>query len=78
MTLFLLGVQLGSGILLLLYYRPSADEAYEAFSSSSRGVEFGWLVRNIHSWAANLLIAGGVRPSLQRASFSKPIENRVS
>ena len=57
MTLFLLGVQLGTGILLLLYYRPSADEAYESVQFIVTRVEFGWLVRNIHSWAANLLIA---------------------
>ena len=56
MTLFLLGVQLGTGILLLLYYRPSADEAYESVQFIVTRVEFGWLVRNIHSWAANLLI----------------------
>ena len=56
MTLFLLGVQLSTGILLLLYYRPSANEAYESVQFIVTRVEFGWLVRNIHSWAANLLI----------------------
>jgi cytochrome b6 len=56
MTLFLLGVQLGTGILLLLYYRPSATEAYESVQFIVTRVEFGWLIRNIHSWAANLLI----------------------
>ena len=30
MTLFLFGVQIFTGILLLLYYRPSASEAYES------------------------------------------------
>ena len=29
-TLFLFGVQVATGILLLLYYRPSASEAYES------------------------------------------------
>jgi cytochrome b6 len=56
MTLFLFGVQVGSGILLLLYYRPSATEAYESVQFIVTQVEFGWLVRNIHSWSANLLI----------------------
>ena len=28
-----------------------------ASSSSSRRCEFGWLIRNLHSWSANLLIA---------------------
>ena len=56
MTLFLFLVQVASGILLLLYYRPSADEAFESVQFIVTQVEFGWLVRNIHSWSANLLI----------------------
>lgn len=57
MTLFLVGVQVATGILLLLYYRPSAEEAYESVKFIVSEVQFGWLVRNIHSWSANLLIA---------------------
>ncbi len=56
MTLFLFMVQVASGILLLLYYRPSATEAFESVQFIVTQVEFGWLVRNIHSWSANLLI----------------------
>jgi cytochrome b6 len=56
-TLFLLGVQLATGILLLLYYRPSAEQAYESVQFIVTTVQFGWLVRNIHAWSANLLIA---------------------
>jgi cytochrome b6 len=55
-TLFLVGVQVATGILLLLYYRPSANEAYESVKFIVSQVEFGWLVRNVHSWSANLLI----------------------
>jgi len=57
MTLFLFCVQVCTGILLLLYYRPSAAEAYESVQFIVTKVEFGWLIRNIHSWSANLLIA---------------------
>jgi quinol-cytochrome oxidoreductase complex cytochrome b subunit len=57
MTLFLFGIQVATGILLLLYYRPSAAEAYESVQFIVTKVEFGWLIRNIHSWSANLLIA---------------------
>jgi cytochrome b6 len=56
MTLFLFAVQIFTGILLLLYYRPSAAEAYESVQFIVTQVEFGWLIRNIHSWSANLLI----------------------
>src|SRR6185503_12811028 len=55
-TLFLVGVQVATGVLLLLYYRPSAGEAYESVQFIVSQVEFGWLIRNIHSWSANLLI----------------------
>ena len=56
MTLFLFGVQVFTGILLLLYYRPSATEAYESVQFIVTQVPFGWLIRNVHSWSANLLI----------------------
>ena len=55
--MFLFGVQVFTGILLLLYYRPSAAEAYESVQFIVTQVEFGWLIRNVHSWSANLLIA---------------------
>jgi len=57
LTLFLFAVQVGTGILLLLYYRPSSAEAYESVQFIVTKVQFGWLIRNIHSWSANLLIA---------------------
>src|SRR5262249_4285750 len=56
-TLLLFAVQVFTRILLLLYYRPSAAEAYESVQFIVTQVEFGWLIRNIHSWSANLLIA---------------------
>jgi cytochrome b6 len=49
-------VQVVTGILLLLYYRPSAAEAFESIQFLMTEVEFGWLVRSIHSWSANLMI----------------------
>ena len=56
MTLFLFLVQVATGTLLLLYYRPSATEAFESVQYISTQVRFGWLVRSIHSWSANLMI----------------------
>ena len=49
-------IQVCTGILLLLYYRPSANEAFESVQYIMTRVQFGWLVRSIHSWAANLMI----------------------
>ena len=56
MTLFLFGIQVCTGILLLLYYRASADEAFESVRFLMTDVSFGWLIRSIHSWSANLMI----------------------
>jgi cytochrome b6 len=56
MSLFLFGIQVATGILLLLYYRPSADQAFESVQFIMTRVQFGWLVRSMHSWSANLLI----------------------
>ena len=55
-TLFLFGVQMITGVLLLLYYRPTVAEAFESVRFIMTRVEFGWLIRSIHSWSANLLI----------------------
>jgi cytochrome b6 len=55
-TLFLFLIQVVTGILLLLYYRASAGEAFESVQYIMTQVQFGWLVRSVHSWAANLMV----------------------
>ena len=55
-TLFLFIIQVLTGILLLLYYRPGANEAFESVQYIMTQVQFGWLIRSIHSWSANLMI----------------------
>jgi len=56
MTLFFFCVQVMTGILLMLYYRPSAEGAFESVGFIMTTVPFGWLVRSIHSWSANLMV----------------------
>ncbi|MGZ5493128.1 MAG: cytochrome b [Thermoanaerobaculia bacterium] len=56
MTLFFFLVQVGTGVLLMLYYRPSANEAFESIEFLVSTVPFGWLVRSIHAWSANLMV----------------------
>ena len=56
MTLFFFLVQVATGILLMLYYRPSADQAFESVEFIMTVVPFGWLIRSIHSWSANLMV----------------------
>ena len=55
-TLFLFMIQVGTGMLLLLYYKPGASEAFESVQYIMTRVQFGWLIRSIHSWSANLMI----------------------
>lgn len=56
LTMFFFIVQVLTGILLLMYYRPGADSAYESVRFIVSEVSFGWLIRSMHSWSANLMI----------------------
>lgn len=53
--LFFFVVQVFSGILLLVYYRPGA-EAYESVRQITCDIQFGWLIRSAHPWSANLMV----------------------
>ena len=55
-SLFLFIIQVLSGILLLMYYNADPDRAFESIRFLMSEVEFGWLVRSIHSWSANLMV----------------------
>lgn len=55
-SLLLFIIQIVTGILLLLYYKGSAELAFESVQFISAKVKFGWLIRSIHSWSANLFI----------------------
>ena len=76
LTLFLFTVQLCSGVLLLLYYRPSANEAFESVQNITNHVQFGWLVRSVHFLVGEpdgLLricshVQRGFRPSVPQAA----------
>jgi quinol-cytochrome oxidoreductase complex cytochrome b subunit len=60
LTLVLLGVLVASGILLLLYYRPSVEEAHRSVSTIMSEVPYGNLVRSVHVWSADLFVASMV------------------
>ncbi|MCH7808328.1 MAG: cytochrome bc complex cytochrome b subunit [Planctomycetes bacterium] len=48
--------QVLTGILLLIYYRPTPDEAHKSIQYITTEVHFGWLFRQIHAWGASLMI----------------------
>jgi cytochrome b6 len=56
LTLFFFIVQVVTGILLALYYKPSPDAAYESIQKIVNEVPYGWLIRSLHSWSANLMV----------------------
>jgi quinol-cytochrome oxidoreductase complex cytochrome b subunit len=55
MAVMLVGLLFLTGVLLLLTYQPSIDQAYASILILTREVPFGAWVRNIHHWSANLL-----------------------
>jgi menaquinol-cytochrome c reductase cytochrome b subunit len=55
-TLFLINLQFLTGILLLFYYVPTTDHAWNSIYYMMNDVYMGWLVRGIHFWSANILV----------------------
>ncbi|MEE8449463.1 MAG: cytochrome b N-terminal domain-containing protein [Thermodesulfobacteriota bacterium] len=55
-TFFMFLVLAVTGILLLMYYRPTTAEAYASVVYITNEVPFGWLIRGLHFWAGNLMI----------------------
>jgi quinol-cytochrome oxidoreductase complex cytochrome b subunit len=55
-ALFLFGIQVVTGTLLSLYYKPTPEAAYKSVQFITSDVSFGWLIRSIHHWTANLMI----------------------
>jgi len=55
-SLFLFIIQVVTGILLMMYYQPGIATSYESVRFVVVYVKFGWLIRSIHTWSANLMI----------------------
>ena len=48
---------MGTGILLMVYYTPAVDRAYDGMKDIAFVVPSGRVIRNIHRWAAHLMVA---------------------
>ena len=57
LLLVLLLLQFGTGTLLLLYYTPDPERAFESVQSVMWDVPFGWLIRLLHVHGASIAIA---------------------
>ncbi|MBI4585932.1 MAG: cytochrome b N-terminal domain-containing protein [Planctomycetes bacterium] len=45
-----------TGILLMIYYKPSIDQAYDSMLDIANVVPTGRLIRNVHRWAAHGMV----------------------
>ncbi len=57
---YLFLVQIVTGVLLTFYYVPTPEAAYESVQTITEQVRFGWYIRSVHKWAANLMIVAVV------------------
>lgn len=49
-------VQLITGVVLAMYYKPDPDKAYESIQAITNELTLGWLVRGMHRWGASVFI----------------------
>jgi len=56
-SLFLILLQLVSGVFMLFFYTPEPDKALQSIAYLSNEVTLGWLFRNMHRWISSLLLA---------------------
>lgn len=56
LALFFLFLEIGTGILLLAYYRPTAADAFHSMGVVLDEVRLGWLIHALHAWGADFLI----------------------
>jgi len=54
--LILFAVQAVTGVLLTFYYSSTPDTAWESVCRISEEVPFGWWIRSVHRWSANLMV----------------------
>jgi quinol-cytochrome oxidoreductase complex cytochrome b subunit len=76
-ALFLFLIQAATGTLLALYYKPTPEAAYDSIIAIMSNISFGWLIRSIHHWAANLMILFVALHLLRvffQAAFKRPRE----
>ena len=77
LALVMLVVQLVSGIWLAMYYKPDAEEAFRSVEFIMREVEWGWLIRYMHSTGASfffIIVYLHMYRGVMYGSFKKPRE----
>src|SRR5512136_937186 len=57
LSLLLFLIQVFTGALLLIYYKPDPQRAWDAVTFIKSNVPMGWLIQRIHALGANMMIA---------------------
>jgi len=55
-SFFLFISQVLTGMLLMVYYEPTIEEAHGTVAMIMNEVPFGWLIRGAHAWGSNLML----------------------
>jgi len=74
---FMLVAQIVTGVVLAMHYVPSATEAFSSVDHIMRDVNYGWLIRYMHSNGASLFFLAGyihMFRGLYYGSFKPPRE----
>jgi ubiquinol-cytochrome c reductase cytochrome b subunit len=77
LALLVLVIQIVSGLFLTMNYKPSATEAFASVEYIMRDVEWGWLIRYIHSTGASaffIVVYLHMFRALLYGSYQKPRE----
>lgn len=77
LSLFLFVSQTITGILLLVYYRPTPEAAHESIRYITAEAKFGWLYRQVHAWGASVMILAVVLHMIRTyfcGAYKKPRE----
>ena len=57
LALFILVIQIVTGIFLTMNYKPDSEKAFDSIEYIMRDVNYGWLIRYIHSTGASFFFA---------------------
>ncbi len=77
LAVFILALQLVSGIFLAMHYKPDAQLAFDSIQHIMRDVNYGWLIRYLHSTGATAFFAVifiHIARTLYYGSYRRPRE----
>lgn len=70
-------IALATGILLMIYYTPSTELAYQSVKDIHYTVPTGRFIRNLHRWSAHVMVISVILHAIRvflTASYKKPRE----